>query len=158
VSSLGDLVGQALDAGQPPLGDGPAVALLLAELPSGARIGIGRDGSFWIAPDGGEPVGFVAGTEGRFVEVLEVSRRDFDDRLEAGARAAGLPVDAVLVAFPAVPLVRAILAMSSGYTARLALRWFLPSERAELLPVIAPLARNADMPQDVRDLARHLAG
>jgi len=47
--------------------------------------------------------------------------------------------------------------MSSGFTARLALRWLLPSERAELLPSISALVKNGDMPQDVRDLARHLA-
>ena len=64
----------------------------------------------------------------------------------------------LLAAFPAVPLLHAILSMSSGYTARLALRWILPSERAELLPVIVPLVKNQDMPQDVRDLARHVSG
>ncbi len=153
--------------------DDETSGVVVTHLPTGTRFAVDASGSYWslAASDADAPPSparfrrntrpadeMPDGTEGRFAEVLEVPRHDFEDGLEAGARELGLPVTEALVAFPAVELIAAVLGMTSAYTARLALKWMLPSERAELAPVIARLAKNAYMTQDVRDLARHLGG
>jgi hypothetical protein len=149
--------------------EGDVHGVVVSELPSGTRFAIDPSGAYWvIGDDGRAPARFLRsthgpdelpnGTEGRFAEALEVPRHDFEDGLEAGARAADLPVQETLLAFPTMELLQAMLAASSAYTARLALRWMLPSERSDLAAAIARIAKDAHMTQDVRDLARHLGG
>ena len=152
-------VSSALEAGRGESLPTEPSCLVIVTLPSGARLGIDAQARYWIAPEDGSPASmFAAEKEGRFLEVIEIPRRDFEDLLEAGARALDLPVDPTVVAFPALELLGSVLGMPSGFAARLALRWLLPSERSPLLPAIVALISNGDMPQDVRDLARHLRG
>jgi hypothetical protein len=58
--------------------------------------------------------------------------------------------------FPAVPVVRSILAKKSSYLTRLALEWVLPSERRELREEILEVTRTDNMPAQVKELARRL--
>jgi hypothetical protein len=106
---LVERLGELIDGG----GGEPAGAerfVPLVTLDSGARCGLDREARWLLLPDDGRPaIRFAAETAYLFHEALEWKRRRFDDALEEGARAHGLPADDVLFAFPAVEVIRAVL-------------------------------------------------
>lgn len=112
----------------------------------------------WVsAPSDGRPlVRAEPGQEHLLYEVLETKRDDFEDRLAEGALAAGLPAEATVLAFPAIAVVRAVLAKEHAYLSRLALQWLLPSELRELRVDILRVIAARDMPTPVKDLAKRL--
>lgn len=138
------------------LGEGDRSFLVLVELESGATVGLDASGAWHYGAEEDEPVRFEKGRETGFAEVVEMPRRDFEDRLEAAASQHGLPCDDIVLAFPAIPLIRALLAQRSGYMWRLALLWMLPSEVGLLQDEIRRVARAADAPGAVKDLAQRL--
>lgn len=145
-----------LDEGKGATKDGRAFVPIVT-LESETVIGIDRDGR-WLAvpPDTREPLAFGPEREHVLCEALEWKRAAFDDAIEAGASACGLPADEVLLAFPSVPLARAILRKESGYLVRLALQWLLPSELREARPEIVEVTKRSGLPSPVKDLAARL--
>jgi hypothetical protein len=136
---------------------GEARFLPLVTLDSGARCGLDAAGRWVLVPDDGRPaVAFDPADAHLFHEVLEWKRARFDDALEAGARAAGIPHDDVVLGFPAVPIVRAVLAKEHAYLTRLALEWIAPTELRELRDAIRAAGRGPNMPLAVRQLAERL--
>jgi hypothetical protein len=142
-------------------GDRPFVPVLLFD--SGARYGIDAQGQ-WVASlpassQSGDPATGVYTAESdahAFYEALEEPRNAFEARLEEGARAAGLPPDQVVLSFPAVQVVRAVVARQSAYLIRLALLWIHPTELREMRPDLVRLAESPHLPTHVKDLARRL--
>jgi hypothetical protein len=151
---LGPRVREILDGG----GGAPAGAtrfVPLVTLDSGARCGLGPEG-WLLVPETGAPVAFSPDTAHLFHEVLEQKRRRFDDTLEEAARAAGLPAEAALFSFPAVDVVRAVLAKEHPYLTRLALEWIGPTELRLLRAEIQAVTRVQSLPAPVRELAERL--
>ena len=152
-SELGARVKEILEAG----GEGAGRFLPLVTLDSGARCGLDPDGRWLLVPDDGRPAVVYAPAEAHlFHEVLEHKRRRFDDALEEAARAAGLPADEVLFAFPAVEVIRAVLAKEQPYLTRLALEWIGPTELRLLRAEIRAVTRALAMPLPVKQLAERL--
>ena len=131
--------------------------LPLVTLESGARIALDPDAHWVLVPGDGRPACVYSDEAAHLMhEVIEEKRERFDDALEKKARASGLPPDDVVMGFPAVPVVRSILAKKSSYLTRLALEWVLPSERRELREEILEVTRTDNMPAQVKELARRL--
>jgi hypothetical protein len=137
------------------LGESPYLPVLRLE--SDARLGVDAQGRWVLVPAGAsELVAFGPGAEPRFVEVVELDRDDFEHQVSDQANALGLDAVAVLLSFPAVPLIRSLLQSESSHVLRLALEWLLPSELREARAEIDAVAANRLLPQAVRDLARRL--
>jgi len=67
-----------------------------------------------------------------------------------------LPTDDIVLAFPSISLIRAVLAHRSAYMWRLALLWLLPSEVRELREEIQRVGQERDAPRSVKDIAERL--
>lgn len=135
---------------------GELAFLPLVTLESGARVGVDRDYAWIVAPESGEPKRMSDTTAHYFYEVVEQPRAKLDDALEAGARAAGLDPNAVLVDFPSVAIARAVLARDVPHLQRLTLLWILPSERRDLRDEIDRIASSPLMPAPLKELAARL--
>jgi hypothetical protein len=155
-TSLAVRISEVLDGGGgEPLGEGRFLALVILE--SGAKCGLDREGRWLLVPDDGRAaVRFEAQSAHLFHEALEWRRARFDDALEAGARANGLPPDDVVLAFPAIDVVRAVLAKQHPYLTRLALEWVGPTELRALRTEIRDVTRTPNMPLAVKELAERL--
>jgi hypothetical protein len=154
--SLAARLSEIFDAG----GGEPAAEaqfLPLVTLDSGARCGLDREARWLLVPDDGRPpVRFDASAAYLFHEALEWRRARFDDALEAAARAHGLPPDDVVLGFPAIYVIRAVLSKQHPYLTRLALEWVGPTELRELRIEIREVTRTANMPVAVRELAERM--
>jgi hypothetical protein len=156
---LGAHVKAALEhgAGEELPGQAGGRFLALATLDSGARCGLDEAGAWILVNDGAaEPVRFSAEGAYLFHEALEWKRARFESALEEGARALGLPEGDVVFSFPAVAVVRAVLARQAAYMTRLALEWVLPSELRELRADIVAVRKHDNMPAPVKQLAERL--
>jgi len=109
----------------------------------------------WALVKDGELVAFRAGTEKHFIELLEHPRSDIEAELERSVRTHGLPAE-VAWSFPAIDLVRAMIATGSPHFTRVALAWLLPTELRELRSEIQRVADDPSMLVPVRELARRL--
>ena len=151
---------EILDAGggEPLPGAATARFVVLATLDSGARVGIDRDACWRLTTeDEAKPaVRLSPETAHLFHEALEWKRDRFDDALEQGARDAGLPHDDVVLAFPAVDVIRAVIAKEASYLTRLALQWARTSELRELRRDIVAVTKQHNMPVAVKLLAERL--
>jgi len=127
----------------------------LVELDSGARIGLDAQARFGVTlPDA---LCVFAPEDGHmFHEVLEWKRNKFDDALEEGAKAHGLPPIEVSLSFPATGIVRAVLVKNMHYTTRLAMQWLRPSELREVQVEIRRIAEDRATPTALRDFANRL--
>lgn len=129
----------------------------LVTLDSGARIGLDEAAQFiLVREDGASIVPFSLAEAYVFHEVVESRRNAFDDALEDGARALGLPALDVALAFPAIDIVRAVLAKNVHYTTRLALSWLRPSELRDMRDDIKRIIEDRYTPPPIRDLAERL--
>jgi hypothetical protein len=158
VSNLGTRVQELLDGGGGEPCRGAADRFLpLVTLESGARCGLDREARWLLVPDDGRPATrCTPDTAHLFHEALEWKRTRFDDALEAGARAHGLPADEVVFAFPTVDVIRGVLAKQHPYLTRLALEWLRPTELRALRADLREVTRTASMPLPVKDLAERL--
>lgn len=150
---------EILDAGggEPLDPAGAARFLPLLTLDSAARWGLDRDARWILVPEGGQPpTRFAPEAAHLFHEALERKRADFDDAVETAARAHGLPAEEVLFSFPAVEVIRAVLAREAAYLTHLALRWILPTELRALRREIHAVAVARGVPLPVRELAERL--
>lgn len=140
------------------VGQHPFVPMLVLE--STMRVGLTHDGcsdSFvWALADGQTLTLFSASTAAMFVEVFEHRRDDFESRLGQGAAGVGLPAEATAWSFPAVQLVRAMLASPSPHFRRCALGWLLTTELRELRADILRVAADTATPTALRELARRM--
>ena len=127
----------------------------LIKLDSGCDYGL-AEGPTWARSDGTTLTVFSADTVRAFVEVFEHPRREFEDRVEKRAGEVGLPATEAAWSFPALQLVRAMLAEETAYFVRLALLWLLPTELREMRADIQAVSEREEMPQALRDLAVHL--
>lgn len=148
-------------AGEPLPGPLPGLAsearfLPLVTLESGQRIGLTAAAAWIAVPAEGPPRAYADDDAHVFYEVLESKRADFDDRLEEAARAAGLPPDDVVLAFPAAGIVRAVLGKGLPYMTRLALLWLRTTELRELRADIVAVSRSPQSPVAIRELAERL--
>ena len=125
------------------------------ELASGARYGL-LAGPRWAVLEGERLIPFAPGDEKAFVEALEYPRREFDDLLEAGARARGFDGEAVMFTFPALELVQAMLVSGSPHFTRVALHWMRPTEIRAARAQLVAVTQNQLMAQAVRQLAERL--
>lgn len=131
--------------------------LPLVTLDSETRLGLDPELRWVGVPtDGRPPFRCEPGSEHAFHEVLETKRRAFEDQLEEGARAHGLPADEVVLAFPAVAVMRGVIAKGLDYTTRLALLWALPSELRELREDLVRLASARTTSAPIKELASRL--
>jgi hypothetical protein len=130
--------------------------LPLVTLDSGARYGLDAEAGWLIVPAEGPAVRYDLAVAHLLHEALEWKRDRFDEAIEEGARAAGLPVDDVLFSFPAVEAVRAVLAKDHAYLTRLALQWIRPTELRELRAAIKAVSLAPNMPLPLKDLAERL--
>ncbi|WP_437820207.1 hypothetical protein [Sorangium sp. So ce1078] len=155
-ANLKDLVREVLEAGGgEPLEGGRF--LPLATLESGARVGLDGSATWVFAPEGGGAALALSSERGRaFFEVIESKRDDFDARIEAAAKAAGLPPEEVAFSFPAADVVRAVLARGLPSMTRLALSWLRLTEVRALRADIVAVSRDPTMPVPIRDLAERL--
>jgi hypothetical protein len=128
----------------------------LVTLESGAVISLDRSAHWIHTSSEGLMTQFTAATGHVFAEVVEQPRDTFDDALAASARAAELPSDEVVFAFPALDVVRAVLAKNYAYLTRLALLWIRPSELREMRAEIILVTETPNIPGPVKDLARRL--
>jgi len=129
----------------------------LVTLDSGQRVGLDENARFALASEeSSELEPFAAEEAYRFHEVCEWKRAKFDDALEDGARAQGLPPLPVSLAFPAVEVVRAVLAKNMHYTTRLALAWLHPSEIRDAQDEIRRVAADRQLPTALREFAERL--
>jgi hypothetical protein len=141
-------------AGEPLLG---SKFLALITLDSDTRVGLDPEARWVVAPgDGREPFRCEPGDEHALYEVLETKRNEFEKRLAEGARGHGLSEDDVVLAFPAVEVVRAVLLKHMAYTSRLALLWLIPSELRELRGDIERVIKAKETPVSIRELASRL--
>jgi len=131
--------------------------LCLMTLESQTRLAVDAD-LRWLAlpPDDRAPFVYGPGTEHVLCEVVEWKRDDFEAKLEEGARAHGLAPDEVVFAFPAVGMVRAVLAKGWPYLTRLALLWVRPTELRDLRPDILAVSKAPNIPTPLKDLADRL--
>ena len=157
--------GEPLPPGAPPGGAPPGPLsshpgedrfLPLLTLESGQRIGLTAAAAWVAVPAEGPPRVFTADEAHAFYEVLESKRSEVEDRLEEAARAAGLPPDDVVLAFPAAAVVRAVLGKNLPYMTRLALLWLRATELRELRADIVAVSRSPGMPVPIKDLAERL--
>jgi hypothetical protein len=158
-STLATRLAELLDAGggESAPGLGADTFLVLLTLDSGARCGLDRGARWVLAPEDGRPaIRFRAEDAHLFHEALEWKRARFDDALEAAARERGLPADDVVFAFPAVEVIRGVLAKKHPYLTRLALEWIRPTELRELRREIREVTVTDEMPLPVKDLAARL--
>lgn len=154
---LSDSVREALDAGSKGVTKGGVTYLPLMKLESETEIGL--DAALrWLAVPGDDcpPFVYAEGSEHVLSEVIESSRQTFDTSLEAGAVALGLPADDVLIAFPAVGIVRAILGKQSTYLIRLALQWLHATELRDIRADLIRVSQDKTLPRPVKDLAERL--
>jgi hypothetical protein len=129
----------------------------LATLESGARAGLDREARWLLAPDDGRPpVRYEPSAAHLFHEVLEQRRTRFDEAIESAASALDLPAADIVFSFPAVEIVRAVLAKEHPYLTRLALEWLRPTELRELRREILAVTRGANVPLAVKELAERL--
>jgi hypothetical protein len=129
----------------------------LVTLDSGTRVGLDAEARFALASEDGTVVVPQIPEDGHlFHEALEWKRNTFDDALEEGARAHGLPPLEVSLAFPTPGIVRAVLAKNMHYTTRLALQWLRPSELRDVRDDLHRVADDRRIPTALRDLARRL--
>jgi hypothetical protein len=158
VTTLDARVQELLDGGAgEPVAGGPERFLPLVTLESGARCGLDREGRWLLVPEGGHPATrCTPSTAYLFHEVLEWKRARFDEAMEAAARVHDLPAYPVVDAFPAVEVVRAVLAKEHPYLTRLALEWIRPTELRPLRAEIRAVTKAANMPVPVKDLAERL--
>jgi hypothetical protein len=124
-------------------------------LDSGMRYGLIEDGS-WALVEGDELTVFAPGTEMLFVEVLEVPRDEFDDRVLEAGRGIGCDPEELLFSFPVVELVSATLASASPHFRRISLMWLLPTELRGLRQAILAVAQDRSMPGSLRELAQRM--
>lgn len=153
---LREAIGQVLEAGggEPLLG---SRFLALITLDSETRVGLDMEAQWVIAPgDGRDAFRCMPGSEHALYEVLESKRNEFEERLAEGARGHGLPGDEVVLAFPAVEVVRAVLSKGMAYTTRLALLWVIPSELRELRDDISRVSKAKETPAALKELAARL--
>jgi hypothetical protein len=153
---LREAIGKVIEAGggEPLLG---SRFLPLITLDSETRVGLDAEARWVVAPgDGREPFRCEAGGEDALYEVVESKRNEFEARLAAGANALGLPGDEVVLAFPAVEVVRAVLSKGMAYTTRLALLWVIPSELRDLRDDIARVSKAKETPASLKELAGRL--
>jgi hypothetical protein len=155
-TSLAARISEILDGGGgEPLGE--ERFLVFATLDSGARCGLDREARWLLVPDDGRPaVRFEVASAHVFHETIEWRRARFDDAIEASARAHGLPPDEVVLTFPAVEVIRAVLAKQHPYLTRLALEWIGPTELRALRAEIREVTRVPNMPVAVKELAERL--
>jgi hypothetical protein len=156
-TDLGKRVRELLDGGGgevAPTGADPFVPLVT--LDSGARCGLDREAAWLFVPESGPTVRYAPATAHLFHEVLEHKRRRFDDAVEDAARALGLPAEQVLFSFPAVDVIRAVLAKEHPYLTRLALEWIAPTELRSLRAEIRAVTQAMGMPLPVKELAARL--
>ena len=126
----------------------------IATLDSGMRLGLGAD-AWWGITDLGHTLRCAEPNHYRFYEALEQTRDSFDAALEEGAAAAGLPPADVVVSFPAVEVVRAVLERESTFLHRKALLFLRASElRDARSAIVGLLGRAPSVP--IRDLAERL--
>lgn len=130
--------------------------LPLVTLESGARVAVDAEARWILIPEGGAPTIIDEPNAHLYHEALEWKRSRFEESLAEAARSFGLPEDDAILAFPAVPLVRAVLGKRSSYLTRLALQWLLPSELRELRADILAVTRDPTMPGPIKDLAGRL--
>lgn len=131
--------------------------LPLITLDSETRVGLDPELRWVVAPaDGRQPFRCEPGGEDALYEVVESKRNEFEERLAEGARGYGLPGEEVVLAFPAVEVVRAVLLKHMAYTTRLALLWLIPSERRELYDDIAKVSKAKETPASLKELAARL--
>jgi hypothetical protein len=129
----------------------------LVTLDSGARVGVDGEGTFAIASAENDALAPYTEEEAHiFHEVLEWKRNLFDDTLEEGARTHGLPPVEASLAFPAVGIVRAVLAKKMHYTTRLALAWLRPSELRDVQDDLRRVTQDRQLPTQLRDFAQRL--
>jgi hypothetical protein len=158
VSNLGARLQEILDGGGgDPLPGGDGRFLPLVTLDSGARCGLDREARWVLVPDDGRPATRCTPAAAHlFHEALEWKRARFDDALEAAARASGLPADEVVFAFPALDVVRGVLAKQHPYMTRLALEWLRPTELRDVRAELREVTRTPAMPLPVKELAERL--
>jgi hypothetical protein len=154
-TELGKRVREILDGGGGETA-GEHRFLPLVTLESGARYGLDAEARWLIVPAEGPAIRYEVAVAHLLHEALEQKRDLFDEAIEEGARARGLPVDDVLFSFPAVEVVRAVLAREHAYLTRLALQWIRPTELRELRAEIKAVTRAPTMPVPVKDLAERL--
>jgi hypothetical protein len=131
--------------------------LPLVTLDSGARCGLDAAGRWILVPDDGRaPVRWAPELAHLFHEPLEWKRDRFDDAIEQAARALGLPPDDVVFAFPAIEVIRAVLAKQQSYLTRLALQWIRPTELRPLRADIVAVTKQDDIPAAIKLLAERL--
>ena len=156
-SDLGRRVRELLDGGGgEPTGTGTDRFVPLLTLDSGARCGLDGQAGWLLVPGAGPAVRCTPATAHLFHEVLEQKRRHFDDALEASASALNLPGEEVVFAFPAVDVIRAVLAKEHPYLTRLALEWIGPTELRGLRAEIRAVTKAPGMPLPVKELAERL--
>lgn len=144
-------------AGEPIPGSASERFLPLVTLESGARCGIDSKACWLIAPEDDKPaVRFSPATAHLFHEPLEWKRGRFDDAIEEGARAVGLPPDDTVLAYPSVEIIRAVIAKQASYLTRLALHWAHNTELRELRRDIVSVTKQDNMPVAVKELAARL--
>jgi|HubBroStandDraft_2_1064218.scaffolds.fasta_scaffold377077_2 hypothetical protein len=154
-TNLGARVREILDGGGGEAA-GELRFLPLVTLDSEARYGLDAEARWIIVPAEGPVVRYEPATAHLFHEALEWKRDRFDDAIEESARAGGLPPIDVVFSFPAVDVVRAVLAKEHAYLTRIALQWIRPTELRELRAAIKAVALAPNMPLPVKDLAERL--
>ncbi|HRI72138.1 MAG TPA: hypothetical protein PK156_48225 [Polyangium sp.] len=127
----------------------------LVELDSGSRVGLDAQARFAIAMADALHV-FTPDDGHLFHEVLEWNRNKFEDALESGAKALGLPPLDVSFSFPAAGIVRAVLVKNMHYTTRLALQWLRPSELRDVQAELRRIVEDRATPTSLRDFASRL--
>jgi hypothetical protein len=128
----------------------------LVTLDSGATISLDRAGRWLHRSAEGPTTAFGPDTAHAFAEVVEQPRDAFEEALAAGARAAELPPDEVVLSFPTLEVTRAVLAKNYAYLTRLALAFIRPSELREMRAAIVAVVEAKETPGPIRDLARRL--
>jgi hypothetical protein len=131
--------------------------LPIFSLESGTRFGFDESAS-WAAQRATAPelLPFAPGRESVFFEAVENRRPDVERLIASGAEAVGFDPEAVVLSFPAVELVRAVLTKQSPYFCRLALLFLAPSELRAVRPEIVAIARHPHLPRPLRELAERL--
>lgn len=129
----------------------------LITLDSGARVGLDQDGAFvFVRAEDPNIIPYSPEQAYVFHEVVESKRNHFDDALEESANALGLPGIDVSIAFPTLPIVRAVLAKNMHYTTRLALTFLRPTELRDMRDEIKRIAEDRYLPTGLRDFAERL--
>jgi hypothetical protein len=131
--------------------------LPLITLESESRCGVDASLRWVCAPTDGRPASRCdPGNEHMLYEVLETKRDNFESKLADSAKALGLPPEEIVLAFPAIAVVRAVLEKELPYLTRLALQWILPSELRELRADIVKVTTARDIPSPIKEMAKRL--